>query len=363
MNADPTVAEALRGVTGPLYMAFIKRDIPDYNRFQLPEESDCTYELYRDLIMQLSAEVEADAETMAKALNRINQERAQHSSKFITDPLSVRLPKRRSTKIQPTTSYGIKPRFATATTIHGEQLRFKERSEAPRDPAKKNNIFASRKNKALAVPTHRLNSRASQITHVPKSLIEDHKRPATQNASSRQIVAPRAPAIVPPKTPNTQPSGATLQAREARLRALTATKASSASTSRDSTLSKSPLSRPTTPASSTPQRIPLALDSRKKSSSNTSSSPKIRASTKSASSSSTPENFRSRPKVDGEGHLSPEPLTSPLKLTKRPRLPSDDEDAPLHNDPVPNEATPKPRPVIRKRPEPSIFIQPKRKKI
>lgn len=346
-------------------MAFIKRDIPHYERFQLPPESDCTYELYSDLIMQLDAEVEADAIAMAKALNRINEERAQHSSKFITDPRSVRLPmKRRPVKPSHPLSYGIPPRLATATTIHGEQLTFRERSEAPREGSKKNSIFASKKNKVLAVPTHQLNSRASQITRVPKSLVEDHKRPATQSTPSpRRILAPRAPAVGYPKIPNAHSSDTSLEARESRLLAATTKKASFPPASTKVEIDKSQLSSLSSRKSPSPPRILPTIDQGTKNTSCDSNSFKVRPTAKLPISASTPENLRARPKFDDiAGGLSV-PVTPTLRSVKSRRQQSDEEDINTIDDLTTNETSPKPRLLIRKRPEPSIFIQSKRKKI
>jgi elongin-A len=348
----------MTAATGPLYMGFIKRDIPQYDRFELPPESDCTYELYSALMDQIHEEVEADAVAMAKALNRIDQERAQHSSKFITDPRSVHLPKPRPTRTLQSVSRmgGMKPRFATATTIHGKQLTFAERSEAPRESAKKNSIFTNRKNKALAVPTHRLNSRASQITHVPKSLVEDHKRPPQASSPPpRHILAPRTLISPSPRILNTQQSGVSLEAREARLRALTTKNASSP-----------PTSRPTV-TSSAPQKIRPKLELRAKTLASVIGSAQLQSSTKSTIITSlTPEN-RPRPKPDDiKAHISSAPTTPTLKIaSKRPRQQSDDEEEALGtgNDPKLRNVAPKRRPVGRKRPEPSIFIQPKRRKI
>jgi elongin-A len=345
-------------------MAFIKRDIPHYDRFQLPPESDCTYELYSDLIMQLDAEVEADAIAMAKALNRINEERAQHSSKFITDPRSVRLPmKRRPVKPSHPLSYGIPPRLATATTIHGEQLTFRERPEAPREGSKRNSIFASKKNKVLAVPTHQLNSRASQITRVPKSLIEDHKRPATQTTPSpRRILAPRAPAVGYPKIPNAHSSDTSLEARESLL-AVTTKKASFPPASTKVEIDKSQPSSLSSRKSPSPPRILPTIELGTKNTSCDSSSPKVRPTAKPAISAATPENLRVRPKFDDIAGSLSVPVTPTPKSVKSRRQQSDDEDTNTVDDLTTNEMSPKPRLLIRKRPEPSIFIQLKRKKI
>lgn len=44
-----------------LWIEFIKRDIPQWERFELPEKSNCWYDIYRDLLEQVQREVEEDA--------------------------------------------------------------------------------------------------------------------------------------------------------------------------------------------------------------------------------------------------------------------------------------------------------------
>ena len=135
------------------------------------------------------------------ALDGLNSERAKHSTKFVADRRTIGVPRSRTTA---------RHRFSTFGGF------------AP----KKNNIFsATRRNNALTVPTKQLNNRATQVRQAPRSLIEEHRRPA------EPAIARRPPLRAPGRSnsqdaPSTRsyssPSGlsSSLQEREARLRAI-----------------------------------------------------------------------------------------------------------------------------------------------
>ncbi|CRG90480.1 Phenol 2-monooxygenase [Talaromyces islandicus] len=127
-----------------LWISFIKRDVPRWEQYELPKEPPSWYDIYTDLVEQVQREVEEDALRLKKAVDKID---SQKSSIFVKD--SNFLPQRRR---------GWKT--------------FQTRSEP-----KKTSIFNSKRNKALAVPTHRLNSGASEIRHVPQWLVDEHKQP------------------------------------------------------------------------------------------------------------------------------------------------------------------------------------------
>ncbi|KAL1999837.1 hypothetical protein VTN02DRAFT_3896 [Thermoascus thermophilus] len=305
-----------------LWLEFIKRDIPEWERFDLPEESDCWYDVYRDLLEQVQRRVDEDAEKMKLALEGINSERSKHGSKFIVDRRSIRLPKERPTAKQRYASHdrrmgGIPPVFVNRSD--GAFLVGCRRPELPRSQTpKKGSPFAVKRNKALAVPTHRLSNKASQIKQVPRALIEDHKTPARPQLPSRPVpagsaVAPKSPSASIPKTSSASDSSASLREREARLRALTSRKPGASPNALPRAVS--PPSRPITnppPTNPAPERA-------------ASFSPPASASH------GMPE---SSLKSDGEGSRSPPAVA----------------------------AAPRP-PLVRKRPPPSIFIQPKRKKV
>ncbi|KAL2221511.1 putative RNA polymerase II transcription factor SIII subunit A [Thermoascus aurantiacus ATCC 26904] len=322
-----------------LWLEFIKRDVPDWEKFKLPEESDCWYDVYRDLLEQVQRRVDEDAEKMKLALEGINSERSKHSSKFIVDRRTVRLPKERPTTKQKYASHdrrmgGISPVFVNRSqagvSFHDElraPLWVCKRPELPRTPSsKKASPFAVKRNKALAVPTHCLSNKASQIKQVPRFLIEDHKAPPRPQIPTRSVsagsAAPKSPSAPIPKTSSaSDSSSSSLREREARLRALTSSKpgASQTSTSR----AASPPSRPITNPPPDPPAAP------------TNPAPESAASFSPPTSAShgMPE---SSLKSDGEASSSKSPSVAP------PRPPP---------------------PLVRKRPPPSIFIQPKKKKV
>jgi elongin-A len=93
---------------------------------------------------------------------------------------------------------GIAPVYVSKI-VGGEKTWGLERPELPR-PVKKNQLFMVKRNKVLAVPTHRLNNKASQIKHAPRSLIEEHKRPLKPALDTRPV--PPKTLLPPSKAPN-----------------------------------------------------------------------------------------------------------------------------------------------------------------
>ncbi|KAL5051595.1 RNA polymerase II transcription factor SIII subunit A-domain-containing protein, partial [Aspergillus fruticulosus] len=185
-----------------LWLEFIKRDIPNWDEYQLPEQPDCWYGLYCELREEVQRGVDEDAEKLKMALDGLSSERAKHSTKFVADRRTIGVPRSRTTA---------RHRFSTFGSF----------------TPKKNNIFsATRRNNALTVPTKQLNNRATQVRQAPRSLIEEHRRPA------EPAVARRPPLRAPGRSSlqyasstrsHSSPAGhsSSLQEREARLRAIT----------------------------------------------------------------------------------------------------------------------------------------------
>jgi elongin-A len=295
--------------------------------------------------------VEEDAEKLKMALDGINSERARHSAKFVTDRRIIPLPRERPTTKQRYASFdrkmgGLTPRFASprggmgSSDPLGAPVWSYERPQLPRPEKKKSNIFnLTKRNPVLAVPTKQLNNRASQVKQAPLSLIEEHRRPP-------EPVVPRRngpPTLVAPgrsRLQSTRPSGGpghfvvspSLREREARLRALTSGKQSGSSTPKSSEISPAPATAPyrasATAASKSLQDPP--------------------------SSSSTQESLDSPP----AGRLQGTNDTASADSSKS---------APLEAIPdSDNSGVPPPQPpraVMRKRPAPSLFIQPRKKKV
>ncbi|GFF88548.1 elongin-A [Aspergillus lentulus] len=334
-----------------LWLDFIKRDIPSWDEYDLPEQPDCWYDVYCDLQQRVQKAVEEDAEKLKMALDGINSERAKHSAKFVTDRRIIPLPRERPTAKQRYASFdrkmgGLTPRFASprggmgSSDPLGAPVWSYERPQLPRPEKKKSNIFnLTKRNPVLAVPTKQLNNRASQVKQAPLSLIEEHRRPPDPVVPRR--IAP--PTLVAPgrsRLQNTQSSGgpgnfvvsASLREREARLRALTSGKQTGSSTPKSSENSPNPATAP------------------------------YRASATAAS-----RSLQNPPSSPTTQESSDSPLTGRLEGTNEPATAESTKSSLLEAIPEPdNSGVPPaqpPRAFMRKRPAPSLFIQPKKKKV
>ncbi|KAJ6014951.1 hypothetical protein N7540_009542 [Penicillium herquei] len=193
-----------------IWLEFIKRDIPRWERYELPEETDKWYEIYCDLREAVQREIDADAEKMMMALNGIKSERDRLTPKIVAAPRGKGGP-----RMRPTSSVRFSGPRSDISSSAGKR---------------KQNIFTpQRRNNAMAVPTKKLNTRASQVKQAPRSLIEIHRRPEPSGSSSntasasRPEKAIRAPVSFGRSTPGQSiqaPNGSLLAEREARLRAI-----------------------------------------------------------------------------------------------------------------------------------------------
>ncbi|GES66185.1 putative RNA polymerase II transcription factor SIII subunit A [Aspergillus terreus] len=181
-----------------LWLEFIRRDIPRWEEYELPDNPECWYEVYCDLRERVQRAVDEDAERLKMALDGIKTERAKHSAKFVPDRRDMHLPRERPTTKQRYASFdrrvgGIRPVFAGQRSALGSSdpsgtpLWSFERPQLPRETKKKNSIFtATKRNNVLAVPTKQLNNRASQVKQAPRSLLEEHIRPPPVPAPRRK---------------------------------------------------------------------------------------------------------------------------------------------------------------------------------
>ena len=314
-----------------LWLEFIKRDIPQWGDYALPENPDCWYDVYCSLIERVQKSVEEDAERLKMALDGIKSERAKHSAKFVTD--RRRLPRERPTTRQRYALHnrkmrGISP-FSSGTSSRADTIATK----------RKNSIFSAPKmNPALAVPTKQLNSKATQVKHAPLSLIEDHRRPSMP--ISGPVHKSNTPILIAPGRSNSNKSIApssdhvaitpSLREREAKLRELTTGNSGS----------KSSILPPTNATSS------AASQSTPKESSLLGARPSVN---KAAPPSSTPREPAVSPSTEER---------APGKLQAQSGTSAADESS---SETVSKAAAR--RPVIkRKRSAPSIFIQPKKRK-
>ncbi|BDD63145.1 hypothetical protein MPDQ_003229 [Monascus purpureus] len=346
---------------GELWLEFIKRDIPKWEQYDLPENPDSWYDVYCGLLERVRKSVEEDAEQMKMALEKINSERTKHSAKFVTDRRSIRLPRERPTTKQRYASYdrkmgGITPVFvstsrsktATADPLGAPAWTF-ERPQLPRSettPTKRNNIFAvAKRNPALAVPTSKLRNKATQVKKAPLSLIEDHRRPLEPALASTRKDPPR---VIAPGRSRSQssnfcsssvPMTTSLQEREARLRVLTSGHHAG---SKESTIS--------------PAKSSAAAVSKEPSAASppTSSPPLKSARLRSVTRNSTIP-FPMEKKPQNLSRVSNHVLS-------KSQSNQTGESSNTTESKSPSEQSPRPM-VMRKRPPPSVFIQPKRKKV
>ncbi|PLB47078.1 RNA polymerase II transcription factor SIII subunit A [Aspergillus steynii IBT 23096] len=308
---------------GELWFDFIKRDIPKWDQYELPEPSECSYDLYCDLREQIQRALDEDARRLKMALDGISSERAKHNTKLVDRQIREKPTARQRYAQYDRKMGGIGPVFTgTSVSPFGRPPRLPEGK-------KKNNIFtATKRNNVLAVPTQHLNNRASQISQAPRSLIEEHRRPAEPPAAPRRK-PPATPALRAPGRPRPHgTSSATLavppslQEKEARLRAI--------ASGQRSTLHAS------TPASSRAETEVSSTGSRS-SQQNTPRPPPSRG---------------TRP-VPGNTH-SPARTGVSSPPNGAGAVPSQSKASP--------EQTPRPA-MVRKRPPPSVFHQPKRRKL
>lgn len=151
-----------------LWLEFIKRDIPQWETYDLPENTNQWYEIYCDLRETVQRSVDADAEVLKRTIDGIQSEKAKLTPKIISGKSVPGM--RRS-----------RPGPRSGLSFPGQ---------------KKPNIFAPQKrNNAMAKPTHSLNSKASQVTQAPLSLVMAHQQPVKQPVPKRSenIRAPMAP--------------------------------------------------------------------------------------------------------------------------------------------------------------------------
>ncbi|KAF9885259.1 hypothetical protein FE257_013057 [Aspergillus nanangensis] len=342
-----------------LWLEFIKRDIPRWDEHDLPETSECWYDVYCDLQDRVQRAVDEDAEKLRMALEGISSERAKHSAKFVADRRDIGLPRERPTAKQRYASYdrrmgGIRPVFSSqrssmgSSDPQGTSLWSFDRPQVPREAKKKNSIFtATKRNTVLAVPTQHLNNRASQVKQAPRSLVEEHRRPQQQPVAvprRREIpmagggggAAPslRAPGrrsgvqgvgVAEPRlqSPVVTPS---LREREARLRAITSGRRSAASHTSASPGRPSQVpSRPSSAAAASPPKRRVSASSPAK-----------------------------EPLPGGSSRPMPRARTSAFESDGAVDVSSDADDA--------KGPAPPPRGVIRKRPV-NVFMPPKKRKM
>ncbi|KAL2838495.1 RNA polymerase II transcription factor SIII subunit A-domain-containing protein [Aspergillus pseudodeflectus] len=318
-----------------LWLEFIKRDIPRSDEIELPEQPDCWYDVYCDLREQVQRAVDEDAEKLKMALDGISSERAKHSA-ILVDRRSLHLPRERPTAKQRYASFdrkmgGIAPVFSSknrsgsSSDPQGTPIWSFGRPSAPRETKKKNIFTATKRNPALAVPTKQLNNRATQVRQAPRSLIEEHRRPP-------ESAIPQRPTLRVPGRSGSQAAGrshsspvvvnSSLQEREARLRALTSGRTTASAS----------------PSRTHPRPLPQVSSSARSGLSSSSSSARPSPGSLATTARSQP---RTAQAAAEDSRSSESALNTGLEASR---------------------ASP-PRAMVRKRPAPNVFIQPKKKKV
>ncbi|CAI7662028.1 unnamed protein product [Penicillium pancosmium] len=315
-----------------IWLEFIKRDIPQWDTYDIPRHSNQWYEIYCDLREEVQRSLDADAEKLKMAIDGIQSQKARLTPKIIAGPRGKHRPSMRQIYASKDRKMGgIPPPVNKSSNISsasdssssftfGGTSRVSGFGSAGSKPPKKSIFAPQRRNNALAIPTKHLSTRASRVKQAPRSLIEEHRRPmdppasasastsapASSSTSRRDINASvltqsngriRQDNKPVPSNPAFGPKSAALAEREARLQAI---------------------------ASGKP--LPNA-DSKK-------------------------------PASSGDGPSSP--IKRPINKRRAVSPPSSAAPATSQASPPP---LPAPRPaVIRKRPD-SVFIQPKRKRV
>ncbi|KAJ5805999.1 uncharacterized protein N7503_003601 [Penicillium pulvis] len=196
-----------------LWLNFIRRDIPKWEQYDLPEKTHQWYEIYCDLREDVQRALDADAEKMKMALDGIKSERTRLTPKIIP---------------------GHKGRGSRISRSTFTRRPFSGIPSASVDKKKSTIFSAPRRNNALAVPTKHLSTRASQVKKAPISLIEEHRQPTEQpvkqpvpnlrrDQDARGPVAPALPRrqnSYTPSRPVHDTKSPALAEREARLRAI-----------------------------------------------------------------------------------------------------------------------------------------------
>lgn len=224
----------LCGADAEIWREFIKRDVPRWeDKPHEPKNPQNWYKVYRKLCIESQQEVEKDAEILRAAMQGIQSERAKHTSKVVDSKTVPRLPRMGGMRVEggrtrTTANKSGNPALLTfGSGSRTKTLTGKDVLEKARREAREMSLFSAKKS-ILAVPTHKLQGKASQVRTAPHGLLEEHKKPSqpsyiNSSAKPTTIFAPRK------RTAENNPSvpgGMTAEERESRLKAFTAPKGS-----------------------------------------------------------------------------------------------------------------------------------------
>lgn len=248
------------------------------------------------------------------AVDEINSKRANSGSKFLGESPQVgkRLPKLRPTAAQRYAAHdrkmgGIKATFSAVYTEDGEKIWTLDKTPSVRpgrprsESSKRSSLFTSKTNKALTVPTHRLKPEVSQIKQVPRWLVDQHKQPSPVSTTA----ARKPVASTQKQSPTVTPFSGSPEPSKSSIRA--------------------PVTSPRRQSEPVP-RTGSSLSQKR---------------TADEVSSSDHETKRTKVATTSTSKASSPPLASPPQKASSPPI----------------------APALRRRPAPSIFIQPKKKKL
>lgn len=159
----------------------------------------------------------------------IQSERAKHTSKVVDSKTVPRLPRMGGMRIEggrtrTTNTKSANPALLTfGSGSRTKTLTGKDVLEKARREAREMSLFSAKKS-ILAVPTHKLQGKASQVRTAPHRLLEEHKKPSTSNYINptnkpTTIFAPKKRTA---ENNPTVPGRLTAEERESRLKAFTA---------------------------------------------------------------------------------------------------------------------------------------------
>lgn len=161
----------------------------------------------------------------------IQSERAKHTSKVVDSKTVPRLPRMSGMRVEggrtrTTNNKAGNPALLTfGSGSRTKTLTGKDVLEKARREAREMSLFSAKKS-ILAVPTHKLQGKASQVRTAPHGLLEEYKKPSqpgylNPTTKPTTIFAPRK------RTAENSPAvagGLTAEERESRLKAFTAPK-------------------------------------------------------------------------------------------------------------------------------------------
>jgi elongin-A len=203
------------GRDGEIWLQFIKRDIPDWEKKQhQPKHPKNWWKLYNWLSEQTKKDREQGAEKLKAALDAVNDEREQNLAKVV------------SRKELPKEPVNHKARILYHHTFTPRNMGPGQRKNGIMEKIRKETHEARwlRTRGLTSHPLHKL----TEVTQAPRGLIEDYKRSVLHNNKSKTPAAMRAP--IPPRTSKASLAvtmrekpvvDKSLQEREDRLRALT----------------------------------------------------------------------------------------------------------------------------------------------